>query len=362
MVKSRLVWLMLAAWAALAANVSVAAGQGPRVGDGGIRVTERPQQRLRVAPGQYSGITHVAGDRYAVVDDKLPGGGIVFFELPLRKDGSVRAARVRRTVPEATLTASEKGLDNEGVAFAGGRLYVSAESDQSIREYDLGGRPTGRAFPVPADMGVSAITGNAGFEALTHCAQTGSFWTTTELPLKADGRASRLHRLQRFDAGFQAAERYLYQTDGPSRSQAETSSAMAYVFGISALTALDDGRLIVLEREVFVPSGTPGSILQTAFSRVKLYVVRPAGDGRDILPKQLLCEFETRISLRATGVGVALANYEGMCLGPRLPDGRRCLILLADSQAGMGDLAARLGRKVITNEFVKVLLLEGEDI
>ena len=363
MVKLRVIVLLLAAWMGVAANVDVAAGQeaGPGGGDG-IRVTERPQQRLRVAPGQYSGITHIAGDRYAVVDDKLPGGGIVFFELPLRKNGSVRTARVRRTVPEATLAASGAGLDNEGVAYAGGKLYVSAEKDQSIREYDLDGRPTGRVFPVPADMGVSAIIGNAGFEALTYCAETGSFWATTELPLRADDRASCQHRLQRFDACFQPAERYLYQTDAPSKTQAEASSAMAYVFGISALTALDDGRLIVLEREVYVPASTPQDILRNSFSRMKLYVVRPDGDGRTVLPKQLLCEFETRLSLRATGIGVALANYEGMCLGPRLSDGRRCLILLADSQAGMGDLAARLGRKTLTHEFVKVLLLEGAGI
>ena len=356
--KLRISLLLLAAW------MGVAAGQedGPGGGDG-IWVTELPQQLLlHVPPGQYSGITHIAGDRYAVVDDKLPGGGIVFFEFPVRKDGSVRTARVRRTVPEATLTASEVGLDNEGVAYAGGMLFVSAEKDQSIREYDLDGRPTGRAFPVPADMGVSAIIGNAGFEALTYCAETGSFWTTTELPLKADGRASCLHRLQRFDDGFQTAERYLYQTDAPSKSEAETSSATAYVFGIPALTALDDGRLIVLEREVYVPVGTPQDIMRNSFSRVKLYVVRPAGDGRGVLPKQLLCSFETRISLNATGVGVALANFEGMCLGPRLSDGRRCLLLIADSQAGMGDLAARLGLKTLTNEFVKVLLLEGEGI
>jgi len=340
--------MMLAVWVS-------AAGQG-----GGMRVTELPQQRLRVAPGQYSGIARIAGDRYVVVDDKLPGGGIVFFEIPLRKDGRVRTARVRRTVPEATLSAAESGRDNEGVVCVGEYLYVSAESDQSIREYDQDGRATGRAFVVPPDMGVSAITRNAGFEALTYQVETGSFWTTTELPLKADGRSSRLHRLQRFDGSFQAAERYLYQTDEPSRSQTEISSAMAYVFGIAALSALDDGRLILLEREVYVPSGSPRDIMKNAFSRVKLYLVTPAGDG--ILPKQLLCSFESRIQLRGTGINVALANYEGMCLGPQLPDGRRCLLLIADSQAGMPDLAARLGRKTLTGEFVKVLLLEGAGI
>ena len=32
-----------------------------------------------------------------------------------------------------------------------------------------------------------------------------------------------------------------------------------------------------------------------------------------------------------------LSNSEGMCLGPKLNDGRQTLILIADSQNGMGN-------------------------
>ena len=131
-----------------------------------LRVTELPQQQLSVMPGQYSGIAWVSGDRYVVVDDKLPGGGIVFFDIPLQEDGTVRVGRVRRTVPEATTAAGVTGLDNEGMVYADGFFYVSAESDQSIREYDLDGTATGRTFSVPDDMGAAAIMRNGGFEAL----------------------------------------------------------------------------------------------------------------------------------------------------------------------------------------------------
>ena len=333
----------------------------PRAFGQEIRVTELPQQKLNVTPGQYSGITHVSGDRYAVVDDKLPGGGIVYFELPLQENGSVRTALVRRTVPEGTSASEVRGRDNEGIVYVDGRLFVSAESDQSIREYDLDGRETGRTLSVPADLGVSAIVGNGGFEALTHSAETGCFWTTTELPLKADGRTSRLHRLQCFDAELQPDGRWLYRMDAPRVSEAEAAMTLAYVHGIPSLAALEDGRLLVLEREVYVPKGRPQDIFRRSFSRVKLYLVdpsdRPAGAG-EVLPKQLLCSFETGISLTPAGIDVALANYEGMCLGPRLPDGRRCLVLIADTQAGMPALAQKLGRRQLTHEFVKVLLLE----
>ena len=351
MSRLRLFFLLLAAGAAIAA-----------VPEADIRVTALPQQRLRIEPGQYSGITYLSGDMYAVVDDKLPGGGIVLFELPLRQDGRVQVAGVRRTVPEGTLSASGPILDSEGVAYAGGKLYVSSENDQSIREYGLDGQATGRTFAIPAEFGKDAITYNAGFEALTFHAASGSFWTTTELPLKTDGAASHLHRLQRFDARFQAREQCLYQMDEPSVPQAASSSAQAYVYGIPALTALDDGRLIVLEREIYVPAGEPRDILRKSFSRVKLYLVSPEASDGGVLSKQLLYSFQSGISLNIKGVNVEMANYEGMCLGPRLPDGRRCLVLIADSQAGMSRQAARLGRKQLTSEYVKVILLEGEGV
>ena len=38
---------------------------------------------------------------------------------------------------------------------------------------------------------------------------------------------------------------------------------------------------------------------------------------------------KTRLNLLAR----SLANYEGMCLGPRLADGRRVVVMIADSQS-----------------------------
>ena len=111
-----------------------------------------------------------------------------------------------------------------------------------------------------------------------------------------------------------------------------------------------------------MPVAEPKEVLARAFTNTKLYLVDPSDCPTAVLPKQLLCEFETRIVFTMAGIDIALANYEGMCLGPRLPDGRRYLLLIADSQAGMASLAAKIGRKTLTREFVKVLLLEGDGI
>ncbi len=47
-----------------------------------------------------------------------------------------------------------------------------------------------------------------------------------------------------------------------------------------------------------------------------------------VLEKELVAEFRTKLNLLRQN----LANYEGMCLGPKLADGSRLLIMVSDSQ------------------------------
>ena len=302
-------------------------------------LTAMPQSQtlIDIEPGEYSGITWLSGNRYAVVDDNLKGGGILHFTIPIDSYGSVGSVSMRPA--DGTATADGKARDCEGIAFVPslGTLYVSSEK-QDIREYDLAGHATGKILRIPADMGVGAIEDNRGFEALSFNDATGLFWTTTESPLKQDTFLPRILRLQSFGVDGKPAERYFYQTDEPMASSA---GATAYVFGVPAVTALDDGRLLVLEREVFVPKGGFWDKLTGAFTKTTLYLVDPVHDTAGILRKARLCSFRTG--------ALDLANFEGMCLGPSLADGRRCLVLIADSQKGSGGL---------TNEYVKVILLQ----
>ena len=287
-----------------------------------------------VGNGQYSGITYLGGTHYAVVHDKLGGGGIVFFDIHFREDGTVSFAA--KNVPPGTEGA---GIDSEGIAFVPSTrtLFVSAEADQSIREYDLKGYPTGRKINVPADLGVDNITPNLGFEALTYNAQTHLFWTVTEGPLQSDG--GNLLRLQSFGEDLEPAARYQYVMDEP---EAMAEGAEAYVHGVPALAALLDGRLLVLEREVYVPAGGIGDKLSGAFTTAKIYVVKPVPGKDKPLRKKLVKQFRTSaLSF--------YANYEGMCLGPVLADGRQSLLLIPDSQNGSGGL---------TQEYLRVYAIE----
>ena len=288
------------------------------------------QRRLEIAPGQYSGITHVADDVYAVVHDKARGGGLFFFTLQFLADGSIGSVSAFETD-----AGGAEGRDNEDVVFVPETqtLFVSAEGDQSIREYTLDGRETGRFLRIPKALKKCAP--NAGFEALAYT--NGTFWTTTESPLPGE----TLHRLQSFSLrNLAAGKSWNYQADTPTVGKEEAASAKAYVFGISAITALPDKRLIVLEREVYVPGGGFFEMMGS-FTVNSLFLIDPLHDRSKVLQKTLLTRFYTNF--------LNLANFEGMCLGPTLQDGRQTLLLLADSQDGSQGL---------TGEYIRVLALD----
>ena len=295
------------------------------------------QHRMPVASGEYSGITHVKDDVYALVHDKSTGGGIHLFNIPIDDAGVVGAIQAKEVPGNA---GKAGGKDNEDIVYvaSSNTLYVSAERDQSIREYTVEGEPTGRSMEVPEDL--KAIQRNAGFEALAYDSERGYFWAATEKSLKEEGLQDNIIRLQRF-SGTAPDARYLYMIGQPTATDEQKASAQVYVHGLSAMTALEDGRLIMLEREVLVPGGGIIEKALGAFTLSTLYLVDPLNDKSGILEKKIV----TRIVTSALN----LANYEGMCLGPKLSGGRRALLLIADSQNGHGGL---------TGEYLQILAIK----
>ena len=276
-----------------------------------------------VPPGNYSGIAWMGGDRYAVVDDKSATAG--FHLMTIRIDsitGDITDIRA-----DSFMTSGLPNRDEEGICYVPltNTLFVSGESDGQIVEYSLDGQLTGRALNIPEVF--KKAYDNKSFEALTYNAKTQRFWTTTENSLAIDGDkpdikkkiANRL-RLQSFDNNLQPREQYWYVTDSSSVKSKKGRSTL----GVSGLAALDDGQVIVLEREVRRAPKKIGS-----FVHVKLFVVNPQlQQPGDTLQKRLLTEFRTRINLKKR----SFANYEGLCTRLRLADGRLVLLLVADSQ------------------------------
>lgn len=276
-----------------------------------------------VSAGNYSGITWLGASRYAIANDKSPTAG--FYLMTIETD-SITGELL--TVREDTfLTSGLPNRDEEGICYVpeSQTVFVSGEADQEIIEYNLQGQLTGRKLNTPEVF--KTAYKNGGFEALTYQPKTHRFWTTSEFTLKADGEKPTIERkiknrlrLQSFGDDLQPKEQYWYESDSTIIKKQKGRS----IVGVSGLAALDDGRIVVLEREMYFPKKQIGS-----FSLVKLYVVNPSlQQPGEILSKTLLTEFRTKVNFTRR----SFANYEGICIGPKLADGRQLLILVCDSQ------------------------------
>ena len=338
-------------------------------------VRENPQKAFpkTVAAGNYSGIAHLHDDIYAVVSDKSDSALYFNFRIQVNpKTGELEQVEnlgfTERT--DGTLNdgkfwqGQEKGFDHEAIVkFSDSTLVITSEGYCRLKEYPV--------LPISADTAKvgypqnlwesrwpsSDFYPNYNFESLAFDSVRQYLWTISESTLRKDGQpatpqnglANQL-RLMRFDWGKIKENRkkeeyseqvsskkdsrymtpYAYQMDQPSTHK----KADIYVMGVSELCALPDGQLLVLEREAFIPKIKIG-----AFCKCKLYLINPLNSEEfsmkekfssdtPFLKKNLLVEWKTGLSLSKR----SFANYEGMCLGPKLEDGSQVVILLSDSQ------------------------------
>ncbi len=288
------------------------------------QTTALPQHHFKktVPAGNYSGITWLGDNRYAVVNDKAAAAGFHLMTIDIDSiTGEITSVRA-----DTFITKGYPARDEEGICYMPSErtIFLSSEADHQILEYRMDGQRTGRQLAVPEVFKTAAS--NASLEALTYSADTHRFWTTSENTLTADGQCPDIHhkisnrlRLQSFGDHLQPLEQYWYETDTSVVKRQKGKSNL----GVSALAVLPDSSLIVLEREIYQRNKIMG------FVQVKLYRVYPTHHHPgDLLPKELLTSFRTRINLTARNI----ANYEGLCLGPRLADGSQVLLLVADSQ------------------------------
>ena len=326
-----------------------------------------------VAAGNYSGIAHLHDDIYAVVSDKSDSALYFNFRILVNpKTGELEQVEnlgfTERT--DGTLNdgkpwqGQEKGFDHEAIVkVSDSTLVIASEGCCRLKEYPI--------LPISADAAKvgyqqnlwesrwasSDFYPNYNFESLAFDSVRQYLWTIPESTLRKDGQpatpqnglANQL-RLMRLDWGKMKENRnkeeyseqvsskkdsrymtpYAYQMDQPSTHK----KADIYVMGVSELCALPDGQLLVLEREAFIPKIKIG-----AFCKCKLYLINPLNSEEfsmkenfssdtPFLKKRLLAEWKTGLSLSKR----SFANYEGMCLGPKLKDGSQVIILLSDSQ------------------------------
>lgn len=286
-----------------------------------------------VPPGNYSGITHISGNKYAVVSDKSPYDGFYIFSIDIDSITG-ELVDVRK---DGFFSDSLRNGDCEGIAYCNylSTLFICRETDSAILEYSLNGKLTGRELNVPKLY--KRGMGNYGFESLAYDDYSQLFWTINESTMNSDGeQATSLNdianklRLLSFDSNLQPKTQYAYLMDSP----VSHSKSSIFAMGVSELAAAGNGHLIVLEREFYVPKMKIG-----AYVVCKLYEIIPnedyamkvgesINDNTKFIPKHLICSFITKLKPFRS----SLANYEGMCLGPTLVDGSRTIILISDSQ------------------------------
>ena len=264
-------------------------------------VAQRPQRfHKQLPPGNYSGIAPLGDDRYAVVSDKTEEDGFYVFHILT----DTLRGRITEVLNEGFRSSGLPNRDMEGICYrpSTNTLFVSGEKDNEVYEYTLEGQRTGRRLEMPELF--KQADHNYGLESLTYDTQRHLFFTTTEHPLKGDS----LLRIQTFGDDLKPQRQYCYRPDAPISNK--------HFYGVSELCALDDGRLLVLERQIRVPRLKLG-----ASTTIRLYEVRPAEEP--MLQKRLVTEFRTHLNLFSR----RFANYEALCqLSPRH------LLLVADSQ------------------------------
>ena len=326
-----------------------------------------------VAAGNYSGIAHLHDDIYAVVSDKSDSALYFNFRIQVNpQTGELEQVEnlgfTERT--DGTLNdgkfwqGQEKGFDHEAIVKASdSTLVITSEGYCRLKEYPV--LPTSANAPKisyqqnfwESRWPSSDFYPNYNFESLAFDSVHQYLWTIPESTFRKDGQpatpqnglANRL-RLMRLNWGKMKEDSnkeeyseqvnskkdsrymmtYAYQMDQPSTHK----KADIYVMGVSELCVLPDGQLLVLEREAFIPKIKIG-----AFCKCKLYLINPLNSEEfsmkekfssdtPFLKKKLLTEWKTGLSLSKR----SFANYEGMCLGPKLEDGSQVVILLSDSQ------------------------------
>lgn len=288
------------------------------------------------------GLSALAYDRkrdvyYSLVDNGPESESPArFYTLSAPVDGSgldepeILDVTVLRDASGEPFTASD--FDGEGIALTRkGDLLVSSETEPSIRRFSLEGDLLGE-LPVPAKFRVAPegeATPNQTFESLSLSNNERSLFTATEGPLASDGQTAeggnRLRLLRYEDrgpGGFEPAEEFFYLTE-PDQGVVET-------------VALSETELLVLERG-FVPG--EGNTLRIFRVSVKgeenvSDETSLAAPGVEPVEKELVVDLSDCPPSGATTPGTQenplLDNYESLELGPRLPGGRRALLLQSD--------------------------------
>jgi hypothetical protein len=231
-------------------------------------------------------------------------------------------------------------FDGEGLALSRrGDLFASSETEPSIRRFDLEGNlieelPVSQKFRVAPE---GQARTNQTFESLAIAPNGRSLFTAVEGPLASDGQTAagenriRILRYEdRGPRGFEPVEEFFYLTE-PGQSVVE-------------IVALSEDELLVLERGFQSGVGNTVRVYKVSLDGAEDVSDEPSlvAPGLEPVEKELLVDLASCPPSGATTPGTQvnplLDNYESLALGPRLPGGRRSLLLQSDDNFNAGQV------------------------
>ena len=233
-------------------------------------------------------------------------------------------------------------LDLEGIVVTKDGFIVASEAGPHVIDVDRTGKLR-RDIPLPAHF--AEARNNKSLESLTLSPDARYLFTTSEATLGCDGEMAnpklgsrvRILRIARDTGEY---EEHAYTTDPVPHSSGD--------FGVADLAAISNDELLVLERGWTRDTGNTARVYRVMLSdkRSSCLAAPSLAIDAPTLDKQLVVDLA---SLNAVGLpaprqkqeSALLDNYEGLAIGPRLPDGRATLLLISDDN-GRTDQIARI--------------------
>jgi hypothetical protein len=341
--------ILLAATSAISIKLSVQSFAVTKIDFIGRAIFPTGSQFQQTEIGGLSGITYDAEKQlyYAISDDRSNKAPARFYTLKIDlKSGKLEKEKIAFTgvtnlLDENGKTFPEFSLDPEGIAFTGNSIFVSSEGDVDrqinpfIKEFSLEGKLL-KTLPIPERFlpdgkGSKGVRNNLAFESLTLTPDKKYLFTATENAIVQDGAVPSLAsgspcRILRYDAvGGNLEQEFLYITE-PLPTGANPAGKFT-TNGLVDLLAIDDRRLLSLERAFSLETGNTIKLFEISLEKVDRIQGIDSLQNRPSkfspVQKRLLLDLET--------LKVPLDNIEGLTLGPALGDASRGLILVSDN-------------------------------
>jgi hypothetical protein len=258
--------------------------------------------------------------------------------VALHPDGALRTWQLSSGVA----VKASGPLDLEGIVSLRAPesgFIVSSEIGPRILELDREGGLR-REIKVPARF--HDARANKSLESLSMSPDARYLFTTSEVALEGDGATATKQegtrvRITRFDRASGEVTEHAYLTDPAFAEEAD--------YGIADLAALASDDFLVLERGWTKGVGNVVRIYRAALEAgAACDDSIPLTGESVVLSKRLfvdLAKLDARglPSPPAPQVTPLMDNYEGLALGPRLPDGRRSIIVASDDNARRDQVA-----------------------